>query len=90
MDDQELRKLIAELHAEIQNTHVVDEKSQELLRDLEADIRGLIERAGGQITPVHPSTIQRLETGLDQFELSHPALTALISRVLETLSNAGI
>ena len=39
MDDQELRKLIEQLHAEIQNTHSVDKKGQELLLQLEADIK---------------------------------------------------
>jgi hypothetical protein len=90
MDDQELRKLIGQLHAEIQNTHTVDDKGQELLIHLESDIRDLLDRTGENAVPVHPSTIQRLEEGLSHFEVTHPALTTLISRLLETLSNAGI
>jgi hypothetical protein len=90
MDDQELRKLIEQLHAEIQNTHTVDEKGQELLLHLESDIRELLDRTGGNGVPAHPSTIQRLEEGLSHFEVTHPALTTLLSRLLETLSNAGI
>ena len=90
MDDQELRKLIEQLHAEIQNTHTLDEKGQELLIHLESDIRELLDRTEGNGVPVHPSTIQRLEEGLDHFEATHPALTTLLSRFLEALSNAGI
>ena len=90
MDDQELRKLIEQLHAEIQNTHTVDKKGQKLLADLEADIRELLGRAGGKVVPVHPSTVQRLEESLSHFEVTHPSLTALLSRFLEALSNAGI
>ncbi len=90
MDDPELRNLIEQLHAEIQNTHTVDKKGQELLAHLDSDIRELLDRAGGNIIPVHPSTIQRLEEGLSHFEATHPALTALFSRFLEALSNAGI
>jgi hypothetical protein len=37
MDDHELRKLIEQLHAEIQNAQTVDEKGQELLTHLESD-----------------------------------------------------
>jgi hypothetical protein len=90
MDDQELRKLIEELHAEIQKTQTVDKKGQELLLQLEAEIKVLLDRKDGKVTPVHPSTIQRLEEGLSHFEATHPALTTLLSRFLEALSNAGI
>jgi hypothetical protein len=90
MEDQELRKLIEQLHAEIQNTHSVDKKGQELLTHLEADIQELLDRAEGNVRPVHPSTIQRMEDGLSHFEATHPALTTLLSRLLESLSNVGI
>ena len=90
MEDQELRKLIEQLHAEIQNTHTVDKKVQELLAKLESDIQELLDRTEGNVRPVHPSTVQRLEEGLSHFEVTHPALTTLLSRFLEALSNAGI
>jgi len=90
MDDQELHKLIESLHDEIQKTQSVDEKGRELLAHLEADIRKLLTQAGGVSNPVHPSTLRRLEEGLDHFEVSHPTLTILLSRVLEALSNVGI
>ena len=90
MDDQELRKLLEKVHNEIEKTPVVDEKGQQLLSDLEADIRDLLDRIGEDAVPIHPSTIQRLEEGLSHFEVTHPALTELLSRLLETLSNAGI
>ncbi len=90
MEDQELRKLIEQLHAEIQNTHSVDKKGQELLANLETDIQELLDRTEGNVTPVHPSTIQRMEDGLSHFEATHPALTTLLSRLLESLSNVGI
>ncbi|MGB8214778.1 MAG: DUF4404 family protein [Anaerolineales bacterium] len=90
MDDQELRKLIEQLHSEIQNTTTVDEKGQELLLHLDADIRELLDRTGGYGIPVHPSTIQRMEEGLEHFEVTHPALTTLLAKLLESLSNVGI
>ena len=90
MDDQELRKLIEQLHAEIQSTHTVDKEGQELLARLESDIQELLDRTEGNVTPVHPSTVQRLEEGLRHFEATHPALTTLLSTFLEALSNVGI
>ena len=90
MDDQELRKLIEQLQAEIQNTHSVDEKGQELLLQLEAEIKELLDRKDVSVTPAHPSTLRRLEEGLDHFEVTHPDLTILLSKLLESLSNVGI
>ena len=90
MEAQELRELIEKLHAEIQNTHIVDEKGQELLLHLESDIRGLLAQSGGRGTPVRISTIRRMEQGLDHFEVTHPTLTILLSKLLEALSNVGI
>jgi hypothetical protein len=90
MDDLELRKLIESLHDEIQNTHTVDEKSQELLVHLDADIRKLLAQTGAATARVHPTMLRRMEEGLDQFEITHPALTMLLSKLLEALNNAGI
>jgi hypothetical protein len=90
MDDQKLRTLIEELHAEIQNSKSVDEKGQELLVHLETDIRKLLAQSGEGTAQVHPSTLRRLQEGLDHFEVTHPTLTIRLSKVLEALSNVGI
>jgi len=90
MDDKELSKLLLQLHDEINNTRTVDEKGTELLRDLDGDIRDLLERSEGNPVPLHPSIIQRLEGALNHFEVTHPDLTTLISKLLDSLSNAGI
>ncbi len=87
MDDQELHKLIESLHDEIQNTQAVDKKGQALLAHLDSDIRKLLDQNSAQ---VKPSTLRRLEEGLDRFEVTHPALTTLITKVLEALGNVGI
>ena len=90
MDNNELRKLLNQLHDQINITESVDEKSSEVLRDLDGDIRALLERSEGTPVQLHPSLVQRLEGALDHFEVTHPDLTMLISRLLESLSNAGI
>jgi hypothetical protein len=90
MDYKELRKLLHQLHDEIKSTQTVDEKGTELLRDLEGDIRDLLERSEGNPVQLHPSIIQRLEGALNHFEVTHPDLTTMISKLLDSLSNAGI
>jgi hypothetical protein len=90
MDDKELRKKLHQLHDEIENTKAVDEKGRKLLRDLEGDISALLERSEETAVQVHPSIIRRLEGALDHFEVTHPELTMLISRLLDSLSAAGL
>ncbi len=90
MDNKELRKLLHQLHDEIKNTRTVDEKGSELLRDLEGELRALLERSEGNPVQLHPSIVQGLEGALNHFEATHPDLTMLISKLLDSLSNVGI
>jgi chaperonin cofactor prefoldin len=91
MDDQELRKLLEQLHTEIEHTQTIDNNGRQLLHHLEADINELLERPeSGPLPQAHPSTIQQLEDSINYFELSHPTLTSQLSKLLSILSNAGI
>jgi len=90
MDDPKLRQQLEQLQAEIRQSRSVDEEGKALLRDLDADIHDLLARSEGKTVDIQPSTVDRLQDSLTYFEVSHPTLTALISKLLETLSNAGI
>jgi hypothetical protein len=90
MDDQELRKLLEEVHSEIERTPAVDEKGQQLLSDLGADIRALLDRSKGRQLQPHPSTVRRIEDTIDHLEITHPTLTTMLSELLATLTNTGI
>jgi hypothetical protein len=90
MVDQELRKLLEQIHHEIENTETVDDQSQELLRDLGKDIGKLLDRSEASRIQLQPSFIKKLEDSIDYFEITHPVLTAMITKVLDTLGGAGI
>jgi hypothetical protein len=90
MDEHELRTLLEQLHNEIEKTKSVDEQGRELLRHLDTDIRGLLARSEGERIQPRSSVIQRLEDSIDHFEVTHPVLTTMLSRMLDILSNAGI
>ena len=88
MTNQEIDKLLEQLNKEIEGIQPDDEKGQELLRELSADIRELLERAESK----QPATymMDRIETSIDHFEVTHPELTAALSSLFSILSNAGI
>jgi cell division septum initiation protein DivIVA len=88
MDSQEIDKLLEQLNKEIEGIQPDDEKGQELLRELSADIRELLERAESK-QPA-PSMMQRLEASIEHFEVTYPKFTAALSSLSNILSNAGI
>lgn len=90
MNHQELCQLLEQLHGEIERTRSVDEKERELLRDLETDIRELLERCEAEQVQTHPLTIRRLEDAIEYMAVNHPTLTAMLSSMSTILSNAGV
>ena len=90
MENKEFRDLLSELHTEIENTQEVDEKGLELLRHIKEDITILLERSEENPSPANPSITRNLENTLSHFEVTHPSLTGLISKLLESLSSSGI
>jgi hypothetical protein len=90
MTEAERNRLLEELRTELEKTGTVDEKGRALLRDLRADIEVLLERSGEPPRSSDDTTIGRFRAAIDHFEVTHPSLTAALSRMMDTLSNAGI
>jgi len=91
MNNDELRKLLEELHQKIESTDSVDEQGREMLNHLSKDIRNLLDRTGhGERRRDTSKEINRLEESIRYFEVTHPTLTATLSQMLNILNNAGI
>lgn len=90
MDDQNLRQLLEQLHTELKQTPIVDEKGRLLLESLLKDISELLERSEDDPILVKPSLLEQIEESINIVELEHPTLTSTLSNILESLSNAGI
>ncbi|NJD58785.1 MAG: hypothetical protein C3F13_18720 [Anaerolineales bacterium] len=90
MNDNKSRDLLQQLHDEINNLQQVDEKGTELLKDIDGDIRDLLERSGEAPLDVHPGIVGRLDDAICHFEVSYPELTALISKLVDSLTTAGV
>ena len=87
--DQNLRDLLERLHHELEQTESVDEKGNEMLRHLDADIRTLLKRSGSKIE-TDERMLERLQDTIDHFETAYPRLTLTLSEMMNILSNAGI
>jgi hypothetical protein len=90
MEDQDLHDLLEKFHSQIESTQTLDKENLEELRDLEKDIRALLDRSGAETVQSEPGILQRLEEAVGAFEVSHPVLATVINDVMVTLGNAGI
>ncbi len=90
MADQDLHSLLEQLSREIERTQDVDEKGRKLLRQVGSDVRELLAQSESVPIKPHPSRLQLLEDTIRHLEVTHPALTSMLSELLQTLSNAGI
>jgi hypothetical protein len=88
MEEKDLSTLLKQLRAELKSTRVLDEQGRELLRDLDTDIRSLLERSEDDDSD--DSLLERLQDSIDYFETTHPRLTQALSQLLNALNNAGI
>jgi len=86
MSPDQLRTLLEALHAELRRTDAVDDRSRDLLRAVEGDIRQALERSDEQ----PESLAERLRETLERFEGTHPQLSEAVGRVLDALVQMGI
>ena len=86
-DDQDIRRILAQLHDELERAQALDESEQTMMRHLMNDIQATLARTGRQ-----PSStlVDRLEESVETLEVSHPTLSAMIRKALDTLNIAGI
>lgn len=89
MKNQELDKLLERLHAELENADQVDEKGRELLRHLDEDIRALLGAAEPEQNPM-VEIVRQLQESISYLEAKYPRVTAVLSDMVNSLSNAGI
>ena len=82
-DRTELREALERLHAELEQTRMVDPESRQLLRHLQGDIQTVL-RSPTEAS--RASLTARLDAAVAQFEESHPNLTLTIKQVLDNLA----
>ena len=87
--DKSLQDLLDRLHNELEQTDSMDDRGNEMLRHLDADIRNRLKDSGKPIETDEP-LIERLQETIDHFETTHPSLTLTLSEMMTILSNAGI
>ncbi len=85
MDEKrsELRDALERLHAELEQTRVLDAESRLLLKHLENDIQAVLKEP---TAASRASLSRRLDAAMAHFEESHPTLTLTIKQVLDNMA----
>jgi polyhydroxyalkanoate synthesis regulator phasin len=86
-NDQEIRRMLMQLHEELEQAQTLDENERAMMRHLMNDIQATLERTGHHPTS---SFVDRLEESVEVLEVSHPTLSSIIRKALDTLNIAGI
>lgn len=84
---EKLEALHQQIHAELAAVERLDDEQRQALEHLQSDIAAALERCEAE---QEPQLVERLNDAIDQFELSHPSLTAAIGHVMDILSRSGI
>ena len=89
MNTDELRSHLKQLHSELCQTETVDADQRELLKDLENDIHACLNREENQ-DHHYRGLSERLDEAVAQVEVSHPRITQLMRRAIDSLSYLGV
>lgn len=84
MTDQELRRRLEELRAELHGVESVDADLEDLLEELRGDIEQVLEQAESH------GLADRLRDAVERFENSHPTLASAMGAVADQLARMGI
>jgi hypothetical protein len=81
-------RALKELHGQLRSTESLTEGDREVVRLLQQDIEKLL--ASPETGEQHQVVLEGLQDATQRFEVSHPELTAVMSRVIDALSTMGI
>ena len=87
MSNEKIRKLLARLQDEVQDTEL-DADTRSSLRDLDADIHDLLDSATSE--QKISSVTERAKLLEAQFAISHPTAERFIREVIDTLAEIGV
>lgn len=90
MTNDGVTRLLRELHHKLEGTNSITEQDRALLKQLSGDIEALLGESGEAKADRHKSLLERLQTEVRRFEVTHPELTSTLAHVSKALGDMGI
>jgi hypothetical protein len=89
MDKNSLKDTLKSLHADLESTPKVDPETKALLRDLDQDIRQLLEKEAGDQS-VTSGLVRRAQAISARLAIRHPHIEPAMREVADMLARMGI
>jgi hypothetical protein len=89
MNNEQLRAQLEHLYAELQQASALDQHQREIMQTRANEIEQLLKRE--EIQPYHYRSLgERFSEDVAELEASHPHITLLMRRVIDSLAYLGI
>ena len=88
MNQEELRATLDSLRSEIEGLAAKDPRSAERISQLIAGVESHLKTSGGYQD--RAALLETLPGLVEQLEVEHPTLTAILSRIITALSSMGV
>jgi uncharacterized protein DUF4404 len=89
MNNEQLRTQLEQLYAELQQADAIDPQQRDILQARANEIEQLLKRE--EIEPHHYRSLhERLSEDVAELEASHPQITLLMRRMIDSLAYLGI
>lgn len=88
MPEQQLKKLLEQLHRELERTQSVSPETLSQVRELDKDIHKLV--APTPRDENMDSILERARSLKSQFAANHPEAERFLSQIMDTLAKIGI
>ncbi len=90
MDQQQLRKTLEDLHAELEKTESVDDDTAATLAEIDSHIQTLLKHPDSELMNKHHGLTANLRAAMANIGGMYPQLTLYIERVLDGFNEMGI
>ena len=90
MDNEKFRRDLEKLDAEMKNIQQLDDDSKDKLNRLTSNIQPILKLGKDASAEHHSNLLESLKDSIQHFEVSHPALSAVMNNAINTLSDMGI
>ena len=88
--EKRLVELLRELEVELANADSLDEAGRERLRTVQAQLGRALEDSERAAQPQLSAVTEPVQRAIDDFEKTHPTLTLILGRILDSLNKIGV
>lgn len=88
--DDELKRLLENVHAALEETRELDDETRELVRELDEDIHRLVESGEPADQDAYEGAVDKAKELQARFQAEHPVAERFFREIIDVLAKVGI